>query len=242
MKAEKNLLSHYMINNPRIVVIIPAYNEENSIAKVLGDIPPGLVSEVIVVNNNSNDATEVNARDAGATVLREKRPGYGYACLKGIEYIKQLQPAPDIVVFIDADYSDHPEEMPLLVQPIINEEMDMVIGSRALGKKEKGSMTVQQVFGNWLSTRLLKIIYNIRYTDLGPFRAIRYDKLLEINMQDTTYGWTVEMQLKAAKLKMKVTEAPVSYRKRIGFSKISGTVKGTVLAGYKIITTIFKYR
>ncbi len=131
--------------------------------------------------------------------------------------------------------------MPLLVQPIINEGMDMVIGSRALGKKERGSMTVQQVFGNWLATRLLKLIYHIRYTDLGPFRAIRYDKLLEINMQDTTYGWTVEMQLKAAKLKMKVTEVPVSYRKRIGFSKISGTLKGTILAGYKIITTIFKY-
>jgi len=231
-----------MIRNPRIVVIIPAYNEENSIAKVLSDIPHGLVSEVIVVNNNSNDATEVNARNAGATVLREERPGYGYACLKGIEYIKQLQPAPDIVVFIDADYSDHPEEMSMLVQPIINEGMDMVIGSRALGKKEKGSMTVQQVFGNWLATRLLNIIYGFRYTDLGPFRAIRYDKLLEINMQDTTYGWTVEMQLKAAKLKMKILEVPVSYRKRIGFSKISGTVKGTALAGYKIITTIFKYR
>ena len=128
------------------------------------------------------------------------------------------------------------------MQPIINEEIDMVIGSRALGKKEKGSMTVQQVFGNWLATGLLKIIYGFPYTDLGPFRAIRYDKLLEINMQDTTYGWTVEMQLKAAKLKMKIIEVPVRYRKRIGFSKISGTVKGTVLAGYKIITTIFKYR
>ncbi len=242
MKAEKKLLSQYMIKNPIIVVIIPAYNEENSIAKVLSDIPPGLVSEVIVVNNNSNDATEENARDAGATVLREKRRGYGYACLKGIAYIKQLQPEPDIVVFIDADYSDLPEEMPLLVQPIINEKVDMVIGSRALGKKEKGSMTVQQVFGNWLATGLLKIMYGFRYTDLGPFRAIRYDKLLEINMQDTTYGWTVEMQLKAVKLKMKIIEVPVSYRKRIGFSKISGTVKGTVLAGYKIITTIFKYR
>lgn len=230
-----------MNNRPKICVIIPAYNEENSIAKVIADIPVGLVQEVIVVNNNSNDNTEINARNAGATVLREKRAGYGYACLKGTEYIKQLQPAPDIVVFIDADYSDHPEEMPLLLQPIINDGMDMVIGSRALGKKEKGSMTIQQIFGNWLATRLLKMIYGIRYTDLGPFRAIRYDKLLEINMQDTTYGWTVEMQLKAAKLKMKVTEVPVSYRKRIGFSKISGTVKGTVLAGYKIITTIFKY-
>jgi len=230
-----------MIKKPKIVVIIPAYNEENSIAKVVNDIPAGLVNEVIVVNNNSNDDTDINAQNAGATVLNEERPGYGFACLKGIEYIKQLQPVPDIVVFIDADYSDLPEEMPLLLQPIINNGMDMVIGSRALGKKENGSMTVQQVFGNWLATRLLKIIYRIRYTDLGPFRAIRYDKLLEINMQDTTYGWTVEMQLKAAKLKMKIIEVPVSYRKRIGHSKISGTVKGTVLAGYKIITTIFKH-
>ena len=228
------------MQNPKIVVIIPAYNEENSIAKVVNDIPDGLVDEVIVVNNNSNDDTDLNARNAGATVLHEHRPGYGYACLKGIEYIKQLQPAPDVVVFIDADYSDHPEEMPLLVQPIID-GMDMVIGSRALGKKEKGSMTPQQVFGNWLATGLLKVIYGVSYTDLGPFRAIRYDKLLEINMKDTTYGWTVEMQLKAAKFKMKIVEVPVNYRKRIGFSKISGTVKGTVLAGYKIITTIFKY-
>jgi glycosyltransferase involved in cell wall biosynthesis len=230
-----------MIERPKIVLIIPAYNEENSIAKVIADVPAGLVHEVVVVNNNSNDNTEVNARNAGATVLSEKRPGYGYACLKGIEYIKQLYPRPDIVVFIDADYSDHPEEMPLLLQPIITEGMAMVIGSRSMGKKERGSMTVQQVFGNWLATRLLKLIYGVLYTDLGPFRAIRYDKLLEINMEDTTYGWTVEMQLKAAKLKMKVTEVPVNYRKRIGFSKISGTFKGTLLAGYRIIITIFKY-
>ncbi len=226
----------------KIVVIIPAYNEENSIAKVINDIPTGLAHEIIVVNNNSNDTTDVNARNAGAIVLHEQRPGYGYACLKGIEYIKQMAPPPDIVVFIDADYSDHPEEMPLLLQPILNDEIDLVIGSRALGQKEKGSMTFPQVFGNWLATGLLKQIYNFPYTDLGPFRAIRYEKLLEINMQDTTYGWTVEMQLKAAKLKMNITEVPVSYRKRIGFSKISGTVKGSVLAGYKIIATIFKYR
>ena len=231
-----------MINEPKIIVIIPAYNEENSIAKVVNDIPKELVDEVIVVNNNSNDATDINAKDAGATVLHEHKPGYGYACLKGIEYAKQLKPLPDIVVFIDADYSDHPEEMPLLLHPILNEGMDMVIGSRALGKKEKGSMTVQQIFGNWLATRLLKIFYDVRFTDLGPFRAIRFDRLMEINMQDTTYGWTVEMQLKAAKLKMNIVEVPVNYRKRIGFSKISGTLKGTVLAGYKIITTIIKYR
>ncbi|HEV8081500.1 MAG TPA: glycosyltransferase family 2 protein [Chitinophagaceae bacterium] len=231
-----------MIKEPKIVVIIPAYNEENSIAKVVNDIPAGLVNEVIVVNNNSNDATDINAQNAGATVLHEDRPGYGYACLKGIEYANQLQPLPDIVVFIDADYSDHPEEMTIILHPILNDGMDMVIGSRALGKREKGSMTIPQVFGNWLATRLLKFIYGVRYTDLGPFRAIRYNKLIEINMQDKTYGWTVEMQLKAAKLKMKIIEVPVSYRKRIGISKISGTVKGTVLAGYKIITTIFKYR
>ena len=231
-----------MNKSPKIVVIIPAYNEENSIAKVVHDIPAGLVHEVIVVNNNSNDATDINARNAGATILHEERPGYGYACLKGIEYAKQLQPLPDVVVFIDADYSDHPEEMHLLVQPILNQGMDMVIGSRALGKKETGSMTIPQVFGNWLATRLLKTFYKVSYTDLGPFRAIRFDKLMEIKMQDTTYGWTVEMQVKAAKLKMKTVEVPVSYRKRIGISKISGTVKGTVLAGYKIITTIFKYR
>lgn len=231
-----------MIKNQKIVVIIPAYNEENSIAKVLNDIPPYLIQEIIVINNNSNDATETIARKAGATVLREKRPGYGQACLKGIEYIRNLQPTPDIVVFIDADYSDHPEEMVLLVNPILINGKDMVIGSRVLGKREKGSMTIPQVFGNWLATRLLKAIYNIQYTDLGPFRAIRFDKLLEINMQDTTYGWTVEMQIKATKLNLKVVEVPVSYRKRIGVSKISGTVKGTLMAGYKIITTIFKYR
>jgi hypothetical protein len=146
------------------------------------------------------------------------------------------------MVFLDADYSDHPEEMPQLVMPIIDEGMDLVIGSRALGKRERGSMTPQQVFGNWLATRLLKLFYGVTYTDLGPFRAIRYDKLIQMDMQDTTYGWTVEMQLKAAKLKLKITEVPVRYRQRIGFSKISGTLKGTVMAGYKIITTIFKYR
>ena len=231
-----------MNKTPKIIVIIPAYNEENSVGKVIRDIPSDMVQEVIVVNNNSNDSTELNARGAGATVIYESRPGYGYACLKGIEYIGQLPAAPDIVVFLDADYSDHPEEMPQLVMPIIDEGMDLVIGSRALGKRERGSMTPQQVFGNWLATRLLKLFYGVTYTDLGPFRAIRYDKLIQMDMQDTTYGWTVEMQLKAAKLKLKITEVPVRYRQRIGFSKISGTLKGTVMAGYKIITTIFKYR
>ena len=231
-----------MIESLKVVVIIPAYNEENSIGQVIKDIPADLVDEIIVVNNNSNDQTVTNAKLAGATVLDEKIPGYGRACLKGIEYAKQLTPLPDVVVFIDADYSDHPEEMIDMLHPVVYESVDMVIGSRALGKREKGSMTIPQLFGNWLATRLLKIFYKVSYTDLGPFRAIRFDCLIRMDMQDTTYGWTVEMQLKAAKMKLNICEVPVSYRKRIGVSKISGTVKGTLLAGYKIITTIFKYR
>ncbi|MCB0698599.1 MAG: glycosyltransferase family 2 protein [Chitinophagaceae bacterium] len=226
---------------PDIVVIIPAFNEENAVGNVIRDIPKDLVREIIVVNNNSNDATKEKATAAGATVLDQPTQGYGNACLKGIDYINNMQPTPQIVVFLDADYSDHPEELPNLVQPIINDGVDMVIGSRALGNKEKGSMTPQQVFGNILATKLLKLMYGVKYTDLGPFRAITYDALTRMQMQDRTYGWTVEMQLKAAKMKMKTTEVPVKYRKRIGHSKISGTLKGTVLAGYKIITTIFKY-
>lgn len=225
-----------------IVVIIPAYNEENAIGNVITDLPKDWIREVVVVNNNSNDATKDIAAKAGATVLDQPIQGYGNACLKGIEYIKQLNPLPEIVVFIDADYSDHPEELPLLVRPLMEDGYDMIIGSRALGQKESGSMTPQQIFGNWLATRMIKAFYGIAYTDLGPFRAIKYDALIEIDMQDKTYGWTVEMQLKAAKLNMKVSEVAVNYRKRIGFSKISGTVKGTIMAGYKIIATILKYR
>ncbi len=225
-----------------IVVIIPAFNEENAVGKVIRDIPKSLVSEVVVVNNNSNDTTKSKAESAGATVIDEPVQGYGNACLKGISYLKHLTPEPDIVVFIDADYSDYPGEMTELVKPIIDDDYDLVIGSRALGKKQKGAMTPQQIFGNRLATRLLKLLYNVKYTDLGPFRAIKYTSLLELKMQDRTYGWTVEMQLKAAKHNMKITEVPVNYKKRIGFSKISGTVKGTILAGYKIITTIFKYK
>lgn len=230
-----------MTERKNIVVVIPAFNEENSVGNVLKEIPKELVSEVIVVNNNSNDKTKVNAQRAGATVLDEKRQGYGHACLKGIAYVKEKEPKPDIIVFIDADYSDYPEEMRELIKPIIEQDYDMVIGSRALGKRERGSMTPQQVFGNKLATGLMRFLYGVKYTDLGPFRAIKFDKLLELEMKDTTYGWTVEMQLKAAKKKMKVTEVPVNYRKRIGFSKVSGTIKGTIMAGYKIITTLFKY-
>lgn len=227
--------------NERVSVIIPAFNEENGVGQVIAEIPKDVVDEIIVVNNNSTDNTETIARNAGATVLREPIPGYGRACLKGIDYLKKHEQKTTIVVFLDADHSDYPEELRQLIKPLVEGNADLVIGSRALGNKEKGSMTPQQIFGNWLATRLLKLFYKVSFTDLGPFRAIRYDKLLQLNMEDKTYGWTVEMQLKAAKQKLRCVEMPVRYRRRIGFSKISGTVKGTILAGYKIITTIFKY-
>ncbi|MEM7549038.1 MAG: glycosyltransferase family 2 protein [Bacteroidota bacterium] len=229
------------MEKPLIDVIIPAFNEENSVGKVVKSIPKRLVRDIVVVNNASTDETEFAAVKEGAVVLREPIPGYGRACLKGIEYLNSKTPTPDIVVFIDADFSDYPEEMNELVEPIISDGVDLVIGSRALGNREKGSMTPQQVFGNWLATALLKLLYNINFTDLGPFRAIRFDRLNQLQMHDKTYGWTVEMQAKAAKHKFNTIEVPVKYRRRIGKSKISGTVKGTVLAGYKIINTIFKY-
>lgn len=226
---------------PHIAVIIPAFNEENSVGKVVNDIPKKWVKEIIVANNNSNDLTPINARNAGAIVVDEPVQGYGNACLKGMAYLVEHNITPDIVVFLDADYSDFPEELIELVQPIINDNVDMVIGSRALGDKEKSSMTPQQIFGNWLATFLIKHLYKVEFTDLGPFRAIKYDSLLKLDMKDKTYGWTVEMQVKAAKQNMKCTELPVNYRVRIGKSKVSGTLKGTIMAGYKIITTIFKY-
>lgn len=225
----------------KIDVIIPAFNEQNSIARVIDDIPKDLVREIIVVDNNSKDKTSDIAKISGATVLSEKRQGYGYACLKGINYLFNKDEQPNILVFLDGDYSDFPGEMNSVVEPIILNKYDMVIGSRALGNREKGSMTPQQIFGNWLATRLMRIFYNVKYTDLGPFRAILFEKLLELDMQDKTYGWTIEMQIKAAKQKFKITEVPVNYKKRIGFSKVSGTIKGTILAGIKIIFAIFKY-
>ena len=226
--------------NPVTRVIIPAINEENSIAKVIAGIPKSLVSEVIVSDNGSSDNTPEIARQAGATVLIEPAKGYGNACLKAIEYVKSLEEKTDIIVFLDADYSDYPEEMTKIIVPIIEEDLDLVIGSRALGAMQKGSMTFPQIFGNWLSTRLINLFFGIKFTDLGPFRAIKYDKLLQLDMQDKNFGWTVEMQVKAAKKKFRCVEVPVSYRKRIGASKISGTITGTVLAGHKILWTIFK--
>ncbi len=226
--------------NPKIIVIIPAYNEEDSIGHVINDIPT-IVSEIIVVNNNSTDTTAAVAKKAGATVLTEKKKGYGYACLKGMKYVASFEKQPDIIVFLDGDYSDYPEELNKIVAPIIEEDIDFVIGARVESLREKGSMTGPQIFGNWLATSLMKLFFGARFTDLGPFRAIKYSKLLALQMKDKTYGWTVEMQLKAIKRKYTYTEIPVNYRNRIGVSKVSGTVKGAIFAGVKILTWIFKY-
>ena len=226
--------------NQSIKVIIPAYNEQDSIANVINDIP-SIVDEIIVISNNSTDATELNAKNAGATVLKETRKGYGYACLKGMDYIAEQKNKPDIIVFLDGDYSDYPEQLTELVHPIINDNIDFVIGSRVKELRENGAMTPQQIFGNWLATFLMSLFFGAKFTDLGPFRAIKYDKLLALNMKDKTYGWTVEMQLKALKQKFTYTEIPMRYRNRIGVSKVSGTVKGSILAGVKILSWIFKY-
>lgn len=225
---------------PNIKVIIPAYNEADSITKVINDIPK-IVGEVIVVNNNSTDKTEENAKKAGATVLTEHNRGYGNACLKGLEYIANQNEKPNIIVFLDGDYSDYPEELTKIIAPIIENNIDFVIGTRVKHLRETGSMTTPQIFGNWLATNLMTLFFNAKFTDLGPFRAIKYDKLLMLNMIDKTYGWTVEMQLKALKQKLTYTEIPVNYRNRIGVSKVSGTIKGSIFAGIKILSWIFKY-
>lgn len=223
-----------------INVIIPAYNEAGSIGHVIKDIP-SFVDEIIVISNNSTDATEEVAKNAGATVLKEPRKGYGYACLEGMRYVATKQNLPDIIVFLDGDYSDYPEQLTELVAPIIQKNIDFVIGARVSSLREEGSMTVPQKFGNWLATTLMSLFFKSTFTDLGPFRAIKYSKLLALQMEDKTYGWTVEMQLKALKKKYTYVEIPMKYRNRIGVSKVSGTVKGAIFAGIKILSWIFKY-
>lgn len=229
-----------MQNPPVIDVIIPAYNEEKSIPKVIAEIPD-LVRHIVVADNNSTDRTGEVAKAAGAVVVFEPQKGYGKACLSAMHWIKDQAIQPDVVVFLDGDYSDYPEEMKGLIQPILDQKVDMVIGSRALGRRESGSMTLPQVFGNWLATTMMRYMQGAKFTDLGPFRAIVWKRLLDLNMIDQNYGWTIEMQIKAHKAGLRYTEVPVNYRKRIGISKVSGTVKGVFGAGYKIILTIFRY-
>jgi glycosyltransferase involved in cell wall biosynthesis len=224
----------------KIAVVIPAFNEEASITRVIADIPADLVTEVVVVDNNSTDATAENARDAGVTVVSEPHQGYGFACQRGIEELSAADRKPDIVVFLDGDYSDYPEEISALVRPVIEQDFDLVIGSRLLGMKDRRAMPFHQIMGNRLLTLLIRVLYGVRFTDLGPFRAIRYDKLVGLDIRDRTYGWPSEMQVKAVKQGLRIVEVPVNYRRRIGKSKIAGTIKGTALALYKILLAIFK--
>jgi len=219
-------------------IIIPALNEERSLGYVIKSIPK-IYREVVVVDNGSSDKTSKVAFENGAKVITEKNKGYGFACLKGIDYLKENPP--DIIVFLDGDYSDYPEEINKIIEPICKNQVDFVIGSRVKSLRENGSMTPQQVFGNKLACFLMNLLYNSTFTDLGPFRALKWKTLKELKMTDKTYGWTVEMQLKILRNRIAYCEVPVRYRKRIGYSKVSGTLKGSVLAGIKIISWIFKY-
>ncbi len=228
---------------PVIDVLIPAWNEEKALPLVIAALPKDWVRHIVVCNNGSTDATERVAKAAGAVVVTENKRGYGSACLAGMRYLQQLPSSeqPQIVVFLDGDFSDYPEDLPKVVAPIIDNDLDMVIASRTLGNMEAGAMTAPQRFGNWLAPFLIKMLYGYHFTDLGPFRAIRWQALLQLDMQDPDFGWTVEMQVKAAQHRLRCTEVPARYRKRAaGKSKVSGTIKGTFKAGWKIILTIFK--
>jgi glycosyltransferase involved in cell wall biosynthesis len=221
-----------------IDVVMPALDEEQAIGKVLADIPWDLVRRVVVADNGSTDRTAEIARNAGALVVPAPKRGYGSACLAALAHLR-LDP-PDIVVFLDADYSDHPEELSEVAGPVVNGTHDLVIGSRIRGDNEPGALLPQAVFGNWLACALIRIIYGVEFTDLGPFRAIRWEALESLQMVDEDFGWTVEMQIKAAKASLRCTEVPVRYRRRVGVSKVSGTVRGSVLAGHKILYLIFR--
>jgi glycosyltransferase involved in cell wall biosynthesis len=219
-------------------LIIPALNEEESIGALLGQVPPGRFSQVIVVDNGSQDATAQVAAAAGAEVVHEPRRGYGQACLSGI---KRLQPAITAIAFIDADLSDSPEDLERLVRCFEEDQWDMVVGSRVLGSSEPGSLMPMQRFGNWLATRLIALAWQAHFTDLGPMRILRRDSMDRLNLRDRTFGWNVEMQARAAQFRFRVCELPVSYRRRLhGRSKISGTIIGSLRAGIKILWTLFR--
>ena len=224
----------------RVSVIIPAFNEEKSIPYVLNDIP-NFVNLIIVCDNSSTDKTSEIAKNMGAKVVFEEKKGYGNACLKAISYLRNLKDKPEIVVFIDGDYSDDPKQMKKIVDPIFYEGYDLVLGARTKSLRDKNSMTAHQIFGNWLACFLMRIFFNSRFKDLGPFRAITWDKLMQLDMRDKSFGWTIEMQIKALIKNYKYKEIGVKYKKRIGKSKISGTLVGSILAGKKILYLIFKY-
>ena len=224
----------------KISVVIPAFNEEKSIPYVLNDIP-NFVNLVIVCDNSSTDKTSEIAKNMGAKVVFEEKKGYGNACLKAISYLRNLKDKPEIVVFIDGDYSDDPKQMKKIVDPIFYEGYDLVLGARTKSLRDKNSMTAHQIFGNWLACFLMRIFFNSRFKDLGPFRAITWDKLMQLDMRDKSFGWTIEMQIKALIKNYKYKEIGVKYKKRIGKSKISGTLVGSILAGKKILYLIFKY-
>ena len=229
-----------MSNSLRIDVVIPALDEEASLPFVLADLPRSLVRRVVVADNGSRDATARVAREGGAIVVPAERRGYGSACLAALDWLRTNDP-PDIVVFVDADYSDHPEELPRLVAPLLAGEADLVIGSRVLGEREPGALLPQARAGNLVACLLIRLLYGHRYTDLGPFRAARWEALERLEMADPDFGWTAEMQVKALRRGLRVVEVPVSYRRRVGVSKITGTVSGTLRAGYKILWTVLRH-
>ncbi len=227
-------------DTPHIDVVIPALNEEASLPLVLAALPRPPVGRVVVADNGSRDGTARVARDGGAIVVPAERRGYGSACLAGLDWLRRHDP-PDVVVFVDADFSDHPDELPRLVAPILAGESDLVIGSRVLGEREPGALLPQARAGNLVACLLIRLLYGHRYTDLGPFPAIRWDALERLGMADPNFGWTAEMQVKALRHGLRVGEVPVSYRRRVGVSKITGTIAGTVRAGYKILWTVLRY-